>query len=181
MDVDSFYSLEEIAPDNPARYYVILNKTGFVRMDDERYFLISNGICIPTNGEDCTEIVNEFLDDFCADDGSEQAFFDDPIVLFVDHCNPKMLAEVEYIDYFLLVPSINSNVLSGYEMHAADSTNALIFKIEAVMKARQELEIEDLILFRGVEVPISLQISPTFDQDAYDIDLGTEDTQWVQL
>jgi hypothetical protein len=174
--VDYFLNLEEVAPGDKGRYYVIVSKTGYVAdgSADESYFTANGGACIPTYGIDSSEVVNEFLEDCCGEEAAEEGFFD-PLVFYGEICNPAALEDELMDDYFLFIPQHSRNMLIGYRLYTLSGIDTLIERIESIMKERKDLEIEDLLIFRGEEVPLSMQLSPAFDQADVDQNLGDED------
>ena len=170
--VDSFLNLEEVAPGDKERYYIIASKTGYVSGDHgEDYFTVNGAACLPTYGIESVEVANDFLEDYCGDDAEEQGFFD-PFVFYGEVCNPARLEDETMDDYFLFIPEYNGNFLIGYKLYTVSGIDTLVEKIEAIMKELQDLEIEDLVIFRGEEIPLSMQISQTFDQEDADKMLG---------
>lgn len=174
--LDGFLTLEEVTTDVKERYYIIVSRTGFVAHESQEksYFTANGAACIPTQGIDTTEIANEFLEDYCGEDAAEEGFFD-PLVLYGEICNPAALEEEMLDDYFLFVPDYNGTMLIGYNIYTISGIETLVEMIVPMMKERIDLEIEDLIIFRGEEVPMSVQITRTFDQADIDGMLGDDD------
>jgi len=173
---DYFLNLEELKPEDKERYYVVVGKTDYIKEgdDSEAYFIVSGAACIPTYDIDSSEIVNEFLEDYCGENADEQGFYD-PLVFYGEICLPASLEEETMDDYFLFVPEHDGNFIIGYKMYIINTIEVLVSDIESIMKDRLDLEIEDLIVFRGEEIPLSMQISPTFDQTSVDQMLGDRD------
>lgn len=171
--VESFLSLEEVAPGDKERYYIVVSKTGYVSDDGNGGYFTANGAaCLPTFGIESTEIINDFLEDYCGEKAEEQGFFD-PLVFYGEICNPATLEDEPMDDYFLFVPEHDGgNYLIGYNLYTISGIEELISMIESVMKELVDLEIEDLIIFRGEEIPLSMQVSQTFDQEDADKMLG---------
>jgi hypothetical protein len=172
--IDCHLRLEEVAPDQMDRYYIILNRTGYVSGDEYNrdYLLIGGGACIMTDGIDSSEIANEFLEDHCGE--TNDSYFIDPLVIYGEICDPAALAEELFDDYFLFVPDLRDNILQGYRLYTESGTENIVDLIESVMKEEKDMEIEDIILFRGEELELTTQLSTTFDQKAIDQLLDSE-------
>lgn len=174
--IDYYLRLEEVAPTGNNRYYIILNRTGYVSAGDysDSYLLIGEGTCIPTGGIDASEVVNEFLEDNCGEE--TDAYIYDPIVLYGEQCNLAALPEEAFNDYFLFVPEAEDDILQGYKLFSTSGTESIVGLIENIMKKEKDLEIEDLLLFRGEEVELTIQLSIGFDQKDLDQLLDPETT-----
>jgi len=176
-EIDYYLRLEEVAPGNNGRYYIVLSRTGYVgggEQHDESYLLIGGGACIPSDGIDTSEVVNEFLEDFCGEDS--ESYIYDPLVIYGEICHPARLPEEEFDDYFLFVPDIENNFHQGYKLFTTSGTENIVGLIESVMKEEKDLEIEDLLLFRGEELELTTQLSTAFDQKEIDQLLDSETT-----
>ena len=69
---------------------------------------------------------------------------------------------------------IENNFLRGYKLFTTSGTENVVVLIEKVMKEEKDLEIDDLILFRGEELGLAIQLSTTFDQKELDQLLDSE-------
>lgn len=172
--IDMYLRLEEVAPDFSDRYYVVLNRTGYVSAGEyeKSYLLIGGGVCIPTNGIDSSEVANEFLEDHCGE--TNDSYFLDPLVIYAEICDTTALAEESFDDYFLFVPETKDNMLQGWKLFTESGTENIVDMIESIMKEEKDLEIEDILLFRGEEVELTIQLGTTFDQKAIDQLLDSE-------
>jgi len=174
-EIDYYLRLEEVAPENNERYYIILSRNGYVsgsENHDDCYLLIGGGACIPSDGVDTSEVVNEFLEDFCGEDNDSYIY--DPMVIYGEICHPARLPEEDFDDYFIFVPELENNFLRGYKLFTTSGTENVVVLIEKVMKEEKDLEIDDLILFRGEELGLAIQLSTTFDQKELDQLLDSE-------
>lgn len=176
-EIDYYLRLEEVAPENNERYYLILSRTGYVSggdNHDESYLLVGGGACIPSGGIDTSEVVNEFLEDFCGEDN--ESYIYDPLVIYGEICHPARLLEETFDDYFLFVPEVENDFLQGYKLFTTSGTDNIVDLIESIMKEKKDLEIDDLLLFRGEELELATQLSTTFDQKEVDQLLDSETT-----
>ena len=173
-EIDYYLRLEEVAPQDSERYYIILSRTGYVSGEshDESYLLISGGACIPSDGIDTSEVVNEFLEDFCGEDS--ESYIYDPLVIYGEICHPAKLPEEFFDDYFLFVPEVEKDFLRGYKLFTTSGTENIVELIENIMKEETDLEIDDLLLFRGEELSLATQLSTAFDQKEIDQLLDSE-------
>lgn len=167
-DISYYHRLEELAPENAERYYLILNRTGYVSEGEysSSFLLISGGACIMTDGIDASEVTNEFLEDHCGDDADSYIY--DPLVIYGEICDTTALPEETFDDYFLFVPETTDNILQGFKLFTESGTENVAELIENIMKKEKDLEIEDILLFRGEEVELSIQLGTAFDQKAID-------------
>jgi hypothetical protein len=160
-------------------YYLVVNCADSIdEYDDSHSFIVNACKAFVSSHKDALDLANEYLammeDELMETEAGLSPI--NPFVYYGRSINTKRLPgkESEYVkEYLVLVPNTDWET---YTMLPCKGLDGVAYCVEKIMKEKQGLDIDDVVIFHCSDVDLIQQIPHDFDTQAVEMDFVSEST-----
>jgi len=154
-------------------YYLLITNKIDSHGSNDFFHTVNATRAFSTGHKDSLEFANEYLAMMeleLAEDDLVEDIFINQFVYFGEVLDARQLPEAHpYVDsYLLFFPDMyNEDSTTAFQMFECDGVEEVAFQIEEELKMRTGLSIENVIIFRFLDIDLVQQIPSEFDETEF--------------